>query len=250
MNDAIQAETTMIAGAGADQIQAYFARPLDPTPRGGVVLIHHLPGYDQLTKEMARTFAVNGYQAIVPNLYWRDAPDASPDDAAAFVRGQGGIADERLVGDVGAAAAFLRGQPASNGKVGVIGHCSGGRQVVLSACDLPAGTLDAAVDCYGAFVILSGPEGSGMRATSIKDKLANLNAPLLGLFGADDKFPAPAEVAEFEKSLTELGKPYEFHSYEGAGHAFFATDRPSYRPEAAKDGWQRIWDFYGRHLSA
>jgi len=250
MNDAIQAETTMIPGAGGDQIEAYFARPLDPQPRGGVVVIHHLPGYDAPTKEMVRTFAVNGYAAICPNLYYRDAPDASPDDAAAFVRGQGGVPDERLVGDVGAAAAFLRSQPASNQKVGVIGHCSGGRQSVLSACDLPAGTLDAAVDCYGAFVLYSAPEGSPLKATSLRDKLPQLSCPLLGLFGGDDQYPSPTEVDELEKELIALGKTFEFHSYEGAGHAFFSVNRPAYRPESAMDGWSRIFAFYGRHLGA
>jgi carboxymethylenebutenolidase len=250
MNDAIQAETTMIAGAGGDQIEAYFARPLDPQPRGGVVLIHHLPGYDEQTKEMARTFAVHGYAAVVPNLYHRDAPGASPDDAAAFVRGQGGVPDERLVGDVSAAAAFLRGRPGSNGKVGVIGHCSGGRQSMLAACSLPAGTLDAAVDCYGAFVLRDAPAASGLKATSLRDRLPQLTCPVLGLFGAEDKFPSPTEVAELEKELTSLGKTIEIHSYEGAGHAFFATRRTSYRPEAAVDGWQKIFAFFDTHLGA
>jgi carboxymethylenebutenolidase len=248
MNDAIQAETTMIDGGGGDRIEAYFARPLDPQPRGGVVMIHHLPGYDEPTKQMARTFAVHGYAAVVPNLYYRDAPDASADDAAAFVRAQGGIPDERLVADVGAAAAFLRGLPASNGKVGVIGHCSGGRHSVLAACSLPAGTLDAAVDCYGAFVLNSAPEGSGLTATSLRDKLPQLGCPLLGLFGGDDKYPSPQEVAELDKELNALGKAHEFHSYEGAGHAFFATNRTAYRPEAAADGWQKIFTFFGAHL--
>jgi len=76
----------------------------------------------------------------------------------------------------------------------------------------------------------------------------NLSCPLLGLFGAEDKFPSPEHVAELDAELTRLGKPHEFHSYEGAGHAFFAVDRPSYRVEAAKDGWERIWEFYGRYL--
>ena len=250
MNDAMQAETTMIAGAGGDQIEAYFARPLDPQPRGGVVVIHHLPGYDAPTKEIVRTFAVNGYAAVCPNLYYRDAPGASPDDAAAFVRGQGGIPDERLVGDVGAAAAFLRGLPTSNGKVGVIGYCSGGRQSVLSACDLPEGTLNAAVDCYGAFVLNQPPEAVPLKVTSLRDKLPRLSCPLLGLFGGDDQYPAPAEVADLEKELAALGKTFQFHSYEGAGHAFFSASRPSYRVEAANDGWQKIFAFYGTYLGA
>jgi carboxymethylenebutenolidase len=77
-----------------------------------------------------------------------------------------------------------------------------------------------------------------------------LSCPLLGLFGADDQYPAPDEVAKLADELDKHGKTHEFHSYDGAGHAFFAVDRPSYRPEAAVDGWQKILGFYGRHLSA
>ena len=57
-------------------------------------------------------------------------------------------------------------------------------------------------------------------------------------------------MAELEEALTKAGKVFEFHSYEGAGHAFFATNRPSYRPEAANDGWERIWEFFGRNLAS
>jgi carboxymethylenebutenolidase len=247
MGDEILAGTTSLSGHNGDEIEAYFARPTDEGARGGVVVIHHLPGYDAATKEIVRKFAVNGYLAVVPNLYSREAPGVDPDDAAAFVRGQGGVADEQLIGDVGGAAAFLRSQPGANGKVGVIGYCSGGRQSVLAACSVP---LDAAVDCYGAFVINTPPEGFPLKARPIRDLLPELGCPLLGMFGNDDQYPAPAEVDEFEKTLQEHGKTYEFHRYDGAGHAFFSVDRPSYRPEAAVDGWKKIFAFYGTHLSA
>jgi carboxymethylenebutenolidase len=184
---------------------------------------------------------------VCPNLYSREAPGASPDDAAAVARAQGGVPDERLVGDVEGAANLLRSLDASNGKVGVIGYCSGGRQSFLAACSLP---LDAAVDCYGAFVVTPPPASVPLKAKPIAHLAPNLSCPLLGLFGADDRFPSPAEVAELEKTLAEHGKTFSFHSYEGAGHAFFSTNRVSYRPEAANDGWERVWDFFGQHLSA
>jgi carboxymethylenebutenolidase len=182
----------------------------------------------------------------MPNLYHRDAPGASPDDAAAVARAQGGVPDERLVGDVAGAADYLRALEGSNGKVGVIGYCSGGRQSFLAACSLP---LDAAVDCYGAFIVGTPPEGMPLKAGPIVDLAPSLSCPLLGLFGADDQYPTPEEVAELDKALIEAGKEHEFHTYEGAGHAFFSVDRPAYRPEAATDGWQKIWDFYGRYLA-
>src|SRR5580692_10445399 len=108
MSDAMRAETIQIAGANGDSIEAYLAQPLDGPPTGGVVVIHHMPGYDQGTKEITRKFAAHGYLAICPNLYYREAPGASPDDAAATARASGGVPDPRLIGDVGGAAALLR----------------------------------------------------------------------------------------------------------------------------------------------
>ncbi len=102
------AQTVRIAGHGGDEIEAYLARPEGDGARGGVVVIHHMPGYDRATKEIVRRFAELGYDAICPNLYWREAPGAAPDDAAATVRAQGGVPDERLVGDVGGSAEHLR----------------------------------------------------------------------------------------------------------------------------------------------
>ena len=78
---------------------------------------------------------------------------------------------------------------------------------------------------------------------------AGPSCPLLGLFGNDDQFPNPEQVDELEEALKAAGKTYEFHRYDGAGHAFFSVDRPAYRPEAAVDGWQRIFEWYGRYLA-
>jgi len=246
MSDAMRAETVMIEGHQGDQIEAYSARPVADTPVGGVVVIHHMPGYDEATKEMVRRFAANGYAAVCPNLYWRDAPGASPDDAAAVVRAGGGVPQDRLLGDLAGAAGYLRAQPNSNGKAGIIGHCSGGRQAFLAACLLD---FDAAVDCYGAFVAAPPPPGLPIAMEPLLPLADGLSCPLLGLFGADDKNPPPSETEILDAELTRLGKTFEFHTYEGAGHAFFAVDRPSYRPEAAVDGWRRIFDWYGRYLA-
>jgi carboxymethylenebutenolidase len=247
MYDATMAESVGFTGHGGDVIEGYLARPLGPGAFGGVVVIHHMPGYDAPTKEITRKFAANGYAALCPNLYSREAPGASPDDAAATARAQGGVPDDRLVGDVGGAARYLRMMPTSNGKVGVIGYCSGGRQAFLAACSLP---LDAAVDCYGAFVVGTPPEGMPLKVGPIIHLAKDLSCPLLGLFGAEDQHPSPEQTAELEKELTTQGKTYEFHTYEGAGHAFFAVDRPAYRPEAANDGWQRIWEWFDRYLAS
>ena len=247
MSDALLAETIRISGHNGDEIEAYSARALDEAPRGGVVVIHHMPGYDPQTKEIARNFAYHGYNAVVPNLYWREAPGASPDDAAATARANGGVPDERLVGDVAGAAEYLKGLANSNGKIGTIGYCSGGRQSFLAAVSLK---LDAAVDCYGAFVVGEIPAGMPLKVTPIVDKTPNLSCPLLGLFGEEDSYPSPAQVTELEEALKANGKTYEFHSYPNAGHSFFSVNRPAYRPEAATDGWEKIFAFYGKYLAS
>ena len=246
MYDAVLSETVTITGHGGDRIEAYSARPMTPGPVGSVVVIHHMPGYDEPTKEITRRFAVRGYAAVCPNLYSREAPGAAPDDAAATARARGGVPDERLVGDVAGAADYLRGLPSSNQRVGVIGYCSGGRQAFLAACHLD---LSAAVDCYGAFVTGRPPADFPVPIEPLDHLTGQLSCPLLGLFGAEDQYPSPADTAALEEKLRQHGKEYEFHTYDGAGHAFFAVDRPSYRPQVAVDAWGKVFDFFGRHLA-
>jgi carboxymethylenebutenolidase len=236
----LKAETVTIQGDGGEDIEAYLAVPTDVESCGSVVVIHHMPGYDEATKEIARKFAANGYAAVVPNLYHREAPGAAPDDAAAVARESGGVPDERLVGDVAGAMTYLKSLSISNGKVASIGYCSGGRQSLLAGCRLP---LDGVIDCYGAFVAIDSPEGSPLRATAVVGEVGTLTGPLLGLFGADDQYPSPEQNEVLAAALTDAGKKFDFHTYEGAGHAFFAVDRPSYRPESAVEGWNEIFRF-------
>src|SRR5579862_4524119 len=198
MTDAIRAETVSVAGHDGDEIEAYLAQPLSDGAFAAVVVIHHFPGYDEETKEIARRFADHGYLALCPNLYSRQAPGASPDDAAALVRAQGGVPDEQLVGDVDGAARYLKAMASSNGKVATIGYCSGGRQSFLAACSL---TLDAAIDCYGAFVVTAPPPDLPLKMGPVAHLAGNLSCPLLGLFGAEDQNPSPHETAELEAIL-------------------------------------------------
>lgn len=246
MNDAMQAETIQIAGPGEERIEAYFATPLRPGPHGGVVVIHHAPGYDEATKEITRRFAAEGFMAVCPNLYSREAPGLPPREAAAQVRASGGVPDVQVVGDVAASAQFLRAHASANGNVGVVGYCTGGRQAVLAACQTE---FQAAVDCYGAFVTRSTPSDSDLPRSAITHLLHKLSCPLLGLFGADDPAPPVEEVAELEAALKKHGKVYDFHVYENAGHAFFSVDSPKYRTKPALDGWQRITAWFTRYLS-
>jgi carboxymethylenebutenolidase len=244
--EGLLAETVSITGHRDDQIGAYLARPLGPGPYPGVIVIHHAPGWDEATKEIARKFAAHGYLAISPNLYHRFGPDLAPDDAAAAARAGGWVPTEQFLGDAAGALTSLRAMPISNGKVGTIGYCSGGRQSFLAACELP---IDAAVDCYGAFVTAPTPPELPYKMEAIIDRAPGISCPLLGLFGAEDKNPSPAEVAQVDQELTRRGKQHEFHTFEHAGHAFFAVDRPAYRVEAAVEGWRLVFDFFGRNLA-
>jgi carboxymethylenebutenolidase len=228
----IVAETITITGHGGDDIEAYLARPLGTEPQPSVVVIHHMPGFDRSSKEIVRTFGVYGYAALMPNLHHRYAPGAKASEAAAAARDAGGVPDDQLLGDVQAAVDHLRTRPESNGKVGVIGYCSGGRQSFLVACRLD---VDAAVDCYGG-----GAE---------VDLAPDLRCPLLGLFGVEDTRPSPDDVEALAKALEANGKTFDFHSYDDAGHAFFAVDRPLYRLDAAREGWKEVWAFFGQTLT-
>jgi carboxymethylenebutenolidase len=243
--DAMAAETISISGHNGDEIEAYWARPLAPGRRGGVVVIHHMPGCDAGTKEITRNFAAHGYASVCPNLFHRYAPRAQPADARAAALAAGGVPDEQVVGDVGGAVSYLRSQPDSNGAVGVIGFCSGGRQAYIAACVLD---VDAVIDCYGGLMIMSPDQLTPQRPVAPIDMTEQVRAPLLGLFGADDTSASPEQVAAVTAELTRYGKQHEFHTFEGAGHAFFCVDRPSFHPAAALEGWQLIWAFLAEHL--
>jgi carboxymethylenebutenolidase len=132
--------------------------------------------------------------------------------------------------------------------VGIIGYCSGGRQVYLAACTLPG--IDAAVDCYGGGVVARPEELNSRQPVAPIDYTKDLSCPLLGLFGREDHRPSPEDVAKTEAELKNWGKSYEFHMYENAGHSFFSVDRPSYRVEAAMDGWKKVFIQMVRKVSA
>jgi carboxymethylenebutenolidase len=239
-------ETISMRGHNGDAIEAYQARPLGLASMPGVVVIHHMPGWDPWTFEVARKLAQNGYAAVAPHLFSRFGPGGW-DDLAAAARSAGGVPDAQVVGDVGAAAQLLRDQPWSNGRVGVIGFCSGGRQAYMVACKLE---LDGAVDCWGGRVIAKPEELTANQPVSVIDMTPEMRCPLLGIFGNDDASPDPEQVNRTEEVLRSLGKSYEFHRYDGAGHGFFASERPAYRPEQAVDGWQKVFAFFERTLQS
>jgi carboxymethylenebutenolidase len=244
-HQALVAEVTSYAAGDGALIHAYVARPEGDGPFPGVVLVHHIPGWDEFYQEFARRLANHGYNVICPDLYCREG-HGTPDDMAARVRADGGVPDERVVADCTAALAWLNSLPTSNGKVGIIGTCSGGRHAVLVASRAPG--FNAVAELWGGGVVAAPEQLTERRPVAPIDYTAQLSAPLLGLFGNDDQAPTAEQVDQHEAALKQHGKTYEFHRYDGAGHGFFYYDRPLYRQQQAMDGWAKVFDFFERHL--
>ncbi len=239
------AETIRIKGYAGDEISAYWSRPLKKQKIGSIVLIPHMQGWDVWCREAARRFTEKGYAVVCPDIYSRFGT-GTPVEVSKRMMSEGGVPDECVMGDTKASMDYLRDQPESNGKVGVIGMCSGGRHAFLAACTLEG--VDAAVDCWGGGVIMKEEELSPARPESPITKVDGLNCPLLGIFGNDDRHPAPEEVDETERILKEKNKNYEFYRYDGAGHGIWYYDKPMYRQEQAMDSFNKTLEFFEKHL--
>ena len=240
------AETVTMPGYGGDRIHAYFSRPLGPGPYPGIVLIPHLPGWDELNREVARRFTQHGYVVACPNIYERFG-HGLPAEVAATARAAGGVSDDCVMGDTAGALNYLTSLPYSNGKVGVIGMCSGGRHAFLAACTVPG--VAAAVECWGGGVVMAPGELSPAKPVAPIDLTSQLACPLLGIFGNDDRYPPPDQVDRHEAELKKHGKDYVFHRYDGAGHALWNYAGASYRPEQAMDSWNKALAFFDEHLA-
>jgi carboxymethylenebutenolidase len=242
-------ENVTIKGDKGTPITAYVAMPSGAGPFPGVVLVHHLPGWSELYIETTRRFAHHGYLAICANLYEREGggSDGNPDDVAAKVRADGGIADSQMVGDTEAAVKWMRSQSNHNGKVGLFGSCSGGRHAFIYACQKK--DVDACAELWGGRVVMGKEELNAKTPVAPIEMTKDLSCPLLGIFGNDDRAPSPEQVNQHEAELKKHGKAHEFHRYDGAGHGFFYWHRPLYRPEQAMDGWSKVFAFFRTHLA-
>ena len=234
-------------GHNGDAIDAYLARPSGNGPFGAVVFLHHAPAWDEVSIEMVRKLAHHGYVTISPHLYTREGAGATnPEDAAAAGRAKGGTPDEQFLGDADGALAFLRSQPYCNGRVAIMGGCSGGRQAYLAAGRL---TVDAAIDCWGGSVVVPPEQLNAAHPVAPIDYTADISCPVLGIFGADDYNPTLRQVALTEEALKAHGKEYEFHVFEDAGHSFMTTDELNFRINQTVAAWRLIFDFLERTVA-
>jgi len=238
------AETVTMRGYDDERLHAYLSRPLGAGPFPGIVLISHVPGWDELNREVARRFSQHGFITLCPNIYQRFG-EGTPEEVAGRAREVGMAPDTTVIGDVGGALDYLKSMPQSNGKVGVIGMCSGGRHAFLAGCMVQG--IDAVVDCWGGNVVQAKVTPS--QPVAPIELTAQLGCPMIGIFGNDDQHPSPAEVDQHEAALKAAGKDYQFYRYDGAGHAIWNYARDSYRPEASMDSWDKVLAFFEAQLT-
>jgi carboxymethylenebutenolidase len=241
----LSTKTVKLTGHNGDQIDAYVATPEGDGPFPGVLVIHHMPGWDEWSTEVARRFAHHGYQAICPNQHHRQGAGTF-EEVVGRVREGGGNPDAQVIDDLQAGVDYLLASSSSNGKVGIIGFCSGGRISYMGAAKLNG--INAAVDCWGGNVIVPPGAINDAQPVPVIDMTRDIKVPILGLFGNEDQNPAPDHVNTIEAELKKHGKDYDFHRYDGAGHGFFGWERNGYRQEQAADGWSRVFAFYEKHI--
>jgi len=217
--------------SGDDTVQAILYTPKGKGPFPALVVIHEWWGLNDWMKEQASKLSDEGYITLAIDLY-RGKVATTSDLAHELMRG---VPDDRADRDLHAAVEFLKAQPdVKKDRIGAIGWCMGGGYSLDVALQEP--TLAADVIHYG-------------HLADEVDDLKKINAPILGIFGGQDRGIPPSDVKKFEQQLKSLGKSVEIHIYPDAGHAFENPNNGSgYRQADAADAWQRTVAFLASTL--
>ncbi len=222
------------------------SRPVEGGTRPGVIVIMGGTGVTPNIVSIVDRFAREGYAAAAPDLYHRAGRLRTiPAEKLWEMRDElraNGFSDASNDMDVQATIDYLRND-LNAGPVGIVGFCLGGRVSLQSA--IRASGLSAAAVFYGGFMF---PGDDQPEAFSAMRESGTLAIPVVGFFGEEDQNPTPEQARMLDAHLSDLGKEHAFHYYEGAGHAFFGDDSPSYRPHAAADAWEKTLAFFDRHL--
>ena len=222
-------------------IAAFLARPAGTGPYPAILVLQEWWGLNDHIKDVARRLAREGYVALAPDLYSRQGNKVTsdPDEAGGLM---GNLDDDVALKDLRAAVAFVKNHPQVNGaKIGVIGFCMGGTYALLSAENLP--DIKASVPFYGQ-IVYDRPGGP-------IDQISQVGCPLMYIYGDADGWITNDHVDRLEAALTRHGKSGQVIRYKGAPHAFFNDTRPdSYRPNDARDAWERTLRFFAQHLQA
>ncbi|MGA2321702.1 MAG: dienelactone hydrolase family protein [Solirubrobacteraceae bacterium] len=244
----IAAEDLTFAGAGDDQVNGYLARQTGPGKRPAMIVIHEAMGLNEHIRDVTNRFAALGYVALGVDLFTREGGPPPMGDRQAMMERLVAMSDETVLGDLEGAADFLLAREEVDGKIGAVGFCMGGRYTLLFAC--ASDRLDAAVDCWGGFIDKATPEQDSTpeRPRPPLELAGELHCPLLAAVGAEDQNPSPQIGSQLRERAGASGAEVKVDVYEGAGHAFFADYRPSYRPGPAAELWGEIVPFLERHL--
>jgi len=217
--------------SGDETVQAILYTPAGSGPFPALVVVHEWWGLNDWVKDRASKLADQGYVALAVDLY-RGKVATTPEIAHEIMRG---VPEDRAKRDLHAAVAFLKSQPnVKKNRIGSIGWCMGGGYALDVALQEP--DLAATVINYGH--LATDPEA-----------LKKINAPILGLFGAQDRGITPDDVHKFEQALKQLGKKGEIKIYDDAGHAFEnPNNKDGYRADDAADAWKRTAAFLAAAL--
>ena len=230
---------------GGFKMPAYRAAPAGRTGLPVVLLTSEIFGVHEHIADVARRFAKAGYFTVAPELFVRQGDAGSYGETAKLVADViSKVPDAQVMGDLDATLAWAKAEGADTSRSGITGFCWGGRITWLYSAHNPQ--LRAGVAWYGRLVGASTP----LTPKHPVDVVASLNGPVLGLYGEKDT-GIPQDTVERMKAALATGsaaaKKSEFVVYPDAPHAFHADYRPSYRKEAADDGWKRCLAWFKSH---
>ena len=231
---------------GDFKMPAYRAAPAGKTNAPVVLVISEIFGVHEHIADVARRFAKAGYFAVAPELFVRQGDVGSYGEISKLVAEViSKVPDSQVMGDLDATTAWARTQGADSGKLAITGFCWGGRITWLYDAHNPA--VKAGVAWYGRLV--GAP--SALTPSQPLDLVGKLNGPVLGLYGGADSGIPLDTVDKMKAALasgSEAARKSEFVVYPEAPHAFHADYRPSYRKEAAEDGWKRCLAWFKANL--
>jgi carboxymethylenebutenolidase len=228
--------------AAADRsIPAYRAAPDAPGPHPVVLVVQEIFGLHEHIKDVCRRLAKLGYLAVAPALYVRQGDVTQLPTIDEIRKIVNIVPDAQVLADLDACVSWAGKNGGDTDRLGITGFCWGGRIVWLYGAHQPK--LKVGVAWYGKLDGYRTP----LQPNYPVDLSASLKAPVLGLYGGEDQGIPMDSVEKMQQLLDAAGGTSTIHVYPDAPHAFYADYRPSYRPEAAKDGWQRLQDWFRRH---
>lgn len=224
---------------------AYRAMPQKGAQRPVVLVVHEIFGVHEYIKDICRRLAKAGYLAVAPDLFARQGRVDNLESFEEIRKVVSRVPDAQVLADLDAAAAWAAGNGGSADRLAITGFCWGGRIVWLYAAHQPR--LKAGAAWYGQLV---SRQPSELQPRAPIEVVKELKAPVLGLYGEADQGIPLETVERMRKALREAGKPGEIIVYPQAPHGFHADYRPSYRKEAAEDGWKRMLAWFRQHGAA